>query len=132
MENARRWIVCSAGVLGFAGVVLGALGAHALKEALLLRSSLDTWHTAVLYQLVHSVAILALGRGLLTDGKIMIWVARCWIIGTALFCGSLYGLALGGPKILGPITPLGGIAFLTGWALVVIQSLKSPSTTPNA
>jgi uncharacterized membrane protein YgdD (TMEM256/DUF423 family) len=129
MENARRWIAFSAGVLGFAGVVLGALGAHALKETLTLRSSLDTWHTAVIYHLVHSVAILALGRGLLTDGKAMIWAARCWIVGIVLFCGSLYGLALAGPTILGPITPIGGLAFLIGWALIAITSLKSPNVS---
>ena len=129
MENARRWIAFSAGVLGLAGVVLGALGAHALKETLTLPSGLDTWRTAVLYQLVHSVAILALGRGLLIDGKAMIWVARCWIIGIVLFCGSLYGLALGGPTVLGPITPLGGLAFLIGWALIAVKSLKSPNVS---
>jgi len=129
MENARRWIVISAGVLGFFGVTLGAFGAHALKETLLLHSSLDTWRTAVLYQLVHSVAILALAGGLLTGGKTMIWVARLWIIGIILFCGSLYGLALGGPAVLGPLTPLGGLAFLIGWALVAIKSLKSTNVS---
>ncbi len=131
MENARRWIAFSAGVFGFAGVALGAFGAHALKETLILHSSLDTWRTAVLYQLVHSVAILALGRGLTTDGKAIIWVARCWIIGIVLFCGSLYGIALGGPTVLGPITPLGGLALLIGWALIAINSLKS-SNASNA
>lgn len=125
MENARRWIAFSSGVLGFVGVALGAFGAHALKETLLLHSSLDTWRTAVLYQLVHSVAILALAVGLPTDGKAMLWVARLWIIGIVLFCGSLYGLALGGPTALGPITPLGGLAFLIGWALIAVKSLKS-------
>jgi uncharacterized membrane protein YgdD (TMEM256/DUF423 family) len=132
MENAPRWIAFSAGVLGFVGVVLGALGAHALKVTLLSHSSVDTWHTAVLYHLVHSVAILAVGRGLFTDGKAMIWAAGCWIIGIILFCGSLYGLALGGPTMLGPITPLGGVAFLAGWAVVAVKSFKSPSNGANA
>jgi uncharacterized membrane protein YgdD (TMEM256/DUF423 family) len=130
MENARRWIGFGAGVLGFVGVALGAFGAHALKETLLLHSSVETWRTAVLYQLVHSVAILALSQGIAIDGKVMIWVARLWITGIILFCGSLYGLALGGPAILGPITPLGGLAFLIGWALIAIKSIKS-STGSN-
>jgi uncharacterized membrane protein YgdD (TMEM256/DUF423 family) len=53
-------------------------------------------------------------------------IGWCWITGVMLFSGSLYGLALGGPKILGPITPLGGIAFLVGWSWLAVRAWKRP------
>ena len=125
MKPFPRWVVISAGVLGFTGVALGAFGAHALKEALTARASLATWQTAVLYHLVHSVALLAVAGWPDATGKIL-WTARCWIAGVILFSGSLYWLSLGGPKFLGPITPLGGIAFLAGWICVGWNAVQTP------
>ena len=125
MNTAPRWIALAAGIFGFTGVALGAFGAHALKETLTARGSLDIWNKAVLYQLVHAVALLSISHWPLDNIKI-IWTARSWMIGVILFSGSLYGLALGGPKILGPITPLGGLAFLIGWLLIAITALRSP------
>ena len=125
MNNAPRWIALSAGIFGFTGVALGAFGAHALKETLTAHGSLSTWQTAVLYQLVHAVALLVIAGWPLDRSKI-IWAARSWMVGIILFSGSLYGLSLGGPKVLGPITPLGGLAFLIGWLFVAINALQSP------
>ncbi len=125
MNLATRWITLSAGVLGFVGVALGAFGAHALKETLIARSTLEVWQTAVLYHLVHTVALLAIGQQTALSTEATRWIARFWVAGIILFSGSLYLLSLGGPKLLGPITPLGGVAFLTGWALVVINAIKS-------
>jgi len=125
MNPASRWISISAGTFGFVGVALGAFGAHALKETLVARSGLDVWHTAVLYQLVHSVALLAVGRISSPFPRLDVWIARCWAAGIVCFSGSLYLLALGGPKFLGPITPLGGLAFLTGWFLVIWNGIKA-------
>ena len=51
--------------------------------------------------------------------------AKCWTIGTVLFSGSLYWLALGGPRWLGPVTPLGGVALMLGWLLVLIAAFRS-------
>lgn len=113
-----RWIIVSAGLLGFLGVALGAFGAHALKETLIAASTLSTWQTAVLYQLVHAVALLALGGYPLAAGPTGRRIAACWVAGVLLFSGSLYLLALGGPRWLGPVTPLGGLAFLAGWLLL--------------
>src|ERR1700712_4150220 len=115
MNTTPRWIAITAGILGFTGVALGAFGAHALKETLILHASLTTWQTAVLYHLIHSVALLALGRTAASESKAIVWIARCWTIGVIFFSGSLYWLALGGPTFVGPITPLGGLAFLVGW-----------------
>jgi len=120
MTSPSNWILAAAGVLGFLGVALGAFGAHALKPTLEAHGSLEAWRTAVLYQLVHAVALLALavGRGAL--GGSAGAAAGCWIAGIALFSGSLYWLALGGPRILGPVTPLGGLCLLAGWAVVAV------------
>lgn len=120
MNSATRPNLIAAGLLGFTGVALGAFGAHALKEILVTNGTTATWQTAVLYHLVHSVALVALPG--------WVWVGRCWIAGVLLFSGSLYWLALGGPRFLGPVTPLGGAAFLAGWALLGWHAFKSPKT----
>jgi len=125
MNTLPRWIALAAGLLGFTGVALGAFGAHALKETLTNRGTLPIWQTAVLYHLVHSGALFALAGWKAPAAKAA-WIARSWTAGIVCFSGSLYWLALGGPKLLGPITPLGGVAFLTGWFLVVLQAFQSP------
>ena len=119
MKPSARSHLIAAGLLGFTGVVLGASGAHGqLHDTLVAAGTLDTWRTAVLYQLIHAVALVAVPG--------WPWVGRSWMAGVVLFSGSLYWLALGGPKILGPITPLGGVALLLGWALLAWHAFKSP------
>jgi len=124
-----------AGIAGLTGVTLGAFGAHALKETLEAKGSLDIWKTAVLYQLIHAVA--SLGTNLFSqtrpsdDRTWMIRSSTCWLVGVGLFSGSLYLLALGGPKWLGPVTPLGGVFLLAGWTCLLIEAWKtSPITRP--
>ena len=110
----------AAAAFGATGVGMGAFGAHALKAQLTSRGTLATWKTAVLYQLVHSVALLALSVApkTLDSGS----TGSCWIIGTALFSGSLYGLAMGGPRLLGPVTPIGGLIMIGGWVALGFAS----------
>lgn len=116
------------GTLGCTGVILGAFGAHALKERLTSAGMVTTWDKAVLYQLFHTLAILAVGLAAAGFDPInKRWLSRAgisWSIGVLLFSGSLYGLALGGPRWLGPITPLGGLAMIAGWTFLVIASCK--------
>ena len=123
MPAAQHRIALAAGLLGFTGVVLGALGAHFLKADLVARGTLDVWNTALLFHLVHSVALVAL-TGWQSAGLPTRWIARCWTTGIILFSGSLYWLALGGPKFLGPVTPLGGLALMVGWLLVVWTAVR--------
>lgn len=123
MNRHLHWIPLAAGILGFTGVALGAFGAHALKETLTARGSVATWQTAVLYHLIHAVALLAL-VGVAGGWTNVRWIGVCWSVGVVLFSGSLYWLALGGPKILGPVTPLGGLAFLAGWLLVAWNAFR--------
>lgn len=118
MSAPARLLLLLAGLLGLLGVGLGAFGAHGLKGILESRGATGTWETAVLYHLVHTVALLALALGGDRAGLALGRVGACWVAGVVLFSGSLYVLALGGPRFLGPVTPLGGLAFLAGWALV--------------
>jgi uncharacterized membrane protein YgdD (TMEM256/DUF423 family) len=118
-----RLLQIFAGVSGLTGVALGAFGAHALNERLAAAGHLDTWKTAVQYQLLHAVGLLALAA--LTQGgssrprRTLVCAAYCWSGGIVLFSGSLYALSLGGPRWLGPVTPLGGLAFLAGWTWLI-------------
>ncbi len=115
-------LLFAAGLLGFSGVALGAFGAHGLKATLEAGQQLENWKTAVFYQLVHAVALLALA------GKAFPAVAKVgcyWIAGVIAFSGSLYWIALGGPvKVLWPVTPLGGLALLAGWAVLIVSSWR--------
>jgi len=98
-------------VLCFLAVALGAFGAHTLKATLLTHNSRDIWNTAVLYHFLHGLALVTLAYH---DGGRA--VSYLFLAGIFLFSGSLYALALTGANWLGPITPLGGLCFLAGWA----------------
>jgi uncharacterized membrane protein YgdD (TMEM256/DUF423 family) len=122
MSPNRLYLI--AGLLGVTGVILGALGAHALNPWLQQRQAVGLWQTAVLYHLIHTVALLALTGWRNSAGRLpplLAAAAFCWIGGVILFSGSLYGLALGAPRALGPITPAGGLALLAGWVLVMLS-----------
>ena len=121
IEERARSLLLVAALLGAAGVALGAFGAHGLRARLDARA-LEVWETAVRYHLVHAVALLALALSpyaaqLRTAG----WL---FAAGIALFSGSLYALALGGPRLLGPVTPLGGLALIAGWLWIARAALS--------
>jgi len=134
MDISRK-IGAGAGILGFVGVGLGAFGAHGLQSLLVERGMVDVWKTAVEYQLMHAVAMLALAAWTSAEagqtqgrqrmqGRLLGWAAGCWGVGVVLFSGSLYVLALGGPGWIGPITPMGGLTLLGGWALVSVAAAR--------
>ncbi len=132
---STRTLLLSAGLLGFAGVTLGALGAHGLHHELMVRQTADVWRTAVLYHLAHTVALLALTGTTTAAGgrlpRLAAAAAFCWIAGVVCFSGSLYALALGGSHLLGPITPLGGLLFLSGWCLVFVMGWRTATGKPS-
>lgn len=108
-----------ASVVGILGVIAGAFGAHVLKSRLMESGMLPTWNTAVLYHMLHAVALLAIGLyepQASDSAKWLKWSCLLWVVGIVLFSGSLYGLATVGPRFLGYITPIGGICFIAGWA----------------
>ena len=98
---------------------MGAFGAHALSERLDDRQ-LQVWSTAVNYQMFHAVALLALALWGSASGRSIQPAATLFALGVIAFSGSLYVLALGGPRWLGPITPLGGLCFLAGWGFLAL------------
>ncbi len=100
------------GVAGASAVLLGAFGAHALRDVLDARSN-ELWHTAVNYHVWHALALaLAVGLGRGRSGR---FAMIAFALGIVLFSGSLYALALGAPRWVGIITPFGGLAFISGW-----------------
>src|SRR5205085_938884 len=98
-------------VFCFLAVALGAFGAHALKATLVSHNSRDVWNTAVLYHFLHSLALVTLAY----HGSNRV-VCYFFVAGILLFSGSLYVLATTDAHWLGPITPVGGLCFLAGWA----------------
>ena len=105
-------------------VAAGAFGAHALR-ARLSPADLATFETGARYQMYHALALLAVA-----------WVAQQWpgtlprtagwlfVAGTVIFSGSLYTLVLSGQRWLGAVTPIGGVAFLAGWACLLAAALR--------
>jgi uncharacterized membrane protein YgdD (TMEM256/DUF423 family) len=98
------------------GVAAGAFGAHALRSRL-APDLLAVFETAVRYQLVHSLALLAAAWAVSRwPGRSAQCAGWCFVAGIVLFSGSLYVLALSGVRGFGAVTPVGGVAFMTGWA----------------
>lgn len=122
-----RALLFWAAISGFATVALGAFGAHALRD-ILASEMLTVWHTGVQYQGLHSLAVLLIGLlgiqwpdlpGVQRAGWLM-------LLGILLFSGSLYLLAVTGMRLLGTITPFGGVALLAGWATLAYTIYRAP------
>ena len=114
------WLAVGAAAM-LLGVVAGAFGAHGLASQLDARS-LQTFETAVRYHLIHGLGLLAVGA---VAGGSLGWLAGALMTaGIVLFSGSLYGLALGGPSWLGPVTPLGGLCLIAAWGCLLVALLR--------
>ncbi|MBO9538661.1 DUF423 domain-containing protein [Herbaspirillum sp.] len=122
--NERTLVV--AGALNmFIAVGCGAFGAHGLKK-MLSDEMLAIWHTAVTYQAMHALGMIAIALLLpRLGGALMHWAGNLMLAGIMLFSGSLYLLALTGTRVLGAITPIGGAAFLAAWLLVAWSACKA-------
>lgn len=121
-----RFFLIIAAVSGFFAVIIGAFAAHGLRQTLTAQA-LEVVKTGVQYQMYHALALLGVAlwlshkpeaQGLKAGGL-------AFILGSLLFSGSLYGLALGAPRWLGPITPLGGLCFLLGWLLLLVAAWRT-------
>jgi uncharacterized membrane protein YgdD (TMEM256/DUF423 family) len=100
-------------------VALGAFGAHGLR-AMVTPEMLAVFETGVRYQMYHALALLAVGLAFARlEGRTVAAAAWLFVAGTVLFSGSLYVLTLTGTRWWGAVTPLGGVAFLAGWALLL-------------
>lgn len=125
----NKQIVITASVFGILAVVFGAFGAHGLQAKISL-FELDIWKTAVQYQFYHVFALLFLSLIPSAKAKLLNWAYWCFTIGILLFSGSLYLLSTrnitGLPvAFLGPVTPIGGVFFIIGWASLLFSAIKS-------
>jgi len=117
-----RLFLSAAALTGFLAVMLGAFAAHALKGKL-DPYALGIFQTGVSYQMYHALALLAVAILLsFYQSQWLVWAGYAFIVGILLFCGSLYWLAFGAPRWVGPITPLGGLGLLIGWACLFIAA----------
>lgn len=111
----------AASISGFLSVALGAFGAHGLESRLAglvdQGKRLEWWRTAAHYQLVHALA-LGLVAIVMTRAPLARFAGYGFALGSCLFSGSLYAMALGAPRVLGAVTPLGGLCLLAGWAIL--------------
>ena len=120
---ARLWLFLAA-FFGFTGVALGAFAAHGLKKVL-SPSLLAVFQTATHYQMLHALALFGVALlALRGSSRLLSAAGAAFAVGVVLFSGSLYLLALTGVGSLGMITPLGGLAFLIGWALLGLKAWK--------
>jgi len=114
----NRTLLTVAGMLGLTAVMLGAFGAHGLRER--LGTLIEVYRTGVLYHLVHALAALAvaLAADRLRRPRLIVGLFG---VGVAIFSGTLYLLAITGMTWLGAITPIGGILLMAGWAALIAE-----------
>ncbi len=115
-------------VYGLLAVLLGAFGAHALKNKL-TPELLHSFETGVKYQMYHAIVLLVLGFNLGFDQPLDSAIANCFIFGILLFSYSIYALCLGAAKgeklrFLGPVTPIGGLLLVIGWILLLYKFIS--------
>ena len=121
-------LIVAGTLFGFLAVILGAFGAHALKEAL-DSSSLESFHTAVRYQMYHALVLIVIGGTNIWSESTKKWVFYLLVIGVILFSGSIYGLSTYeitsvNFKPIGFVTPIGGLLLILGWLILFINILK--------
>jgi uncharacterized membrane protein YgdD (TMEM256/DUF423 family) len=116
-------------LLGLLGVAAGAFGAHALRGAVSERD-LEIWQTGAHYQQLHAVLLVAIGlyaRATGASGRALAAASALLTLGVLVFAGTLYAMVLGGPRILGAVTPLGGVALMGGWSALIAHALTRRS-----
>ena len=118
-----QFFLAASAISGFLAVALGAFGAHALKQRL-SADMLAVYETAVQYHFYHTLALLAVAVLMVNGVQGLKLGGVLFLVGTVIFSGSLYALALSGVKILGAVTPIGGLCLLAGWACLAYVAIK--------
>jgi len=121
----NEFAIISGGLFGFSAILLGAFGAHLLKKKL-NTEQLQSFETGIKYQMYHAIVLLILGFQLNPKVSINNYIVYAFVIGIILFSFSIYGLVISSAnnkkiKLLGPITPLGGLFLALGWGLLVYK-----------
>ena len=113
-----------AGLLIAVGIVIGAMGAHALQRVLEPRQ-LESLHTAVNYQLFNALGLLVVGLLMRDDPSSALRVSTVLLIaGIACFSGGIYLMLAGAPRLLGLVTPVGGVLLIGGWLTFAVTMLR--------
>lgn len=123
-----KFFLIAGAVNALLSVAFGAFGAH-LLEGRVADKYLDTWQTAVQYQMFHSIGLMVvailMSSSLIGPLSSLNWAGYLMLAGIVIFSGSLYVLSLSGIGILGAITPIGGVAFIAAWLLVIVAAAKA-------
>lgn len=119
MNDKKLWLIISS-VSGFTAVSIGAFGAHGLRETL-TPQMLEVYKTGVLYQLIHSVVLLALTLNTVIKAKLP---SIFFLLGIIMFSFSLYIYSTSGIRLFAMITPIGGFCFLIGWLLIIYEAIR--------
>lgn len=116
-------------LFGMTAIIFGAFGAHALKK-IMTGEQLASFETGVKYQMYHALVLLMLSFNMNLDTTLEKYIVYCFILGTFLFSFSIYGLCISAAKgnkwkFLGPITPLGGLFLVVGWAMLLYSFIQN-------
>ncbi|MYE55130.1 MAG: DUF423 domain-containing protein [Chloroflexi bacterium] len=123
--NRTQLIIAIAAVFGLLAVIAGAAGTHALRDTL-DAGALRTFETAARFQMYHALALLAVGiLAMRWQTRILTVSASLFTLGTILFSGSLYILALTGIGIFGAIAPIGGVSLMAAWASLILAAFRA-------
>jgi len=121
-EALMVWILTGA-AWGFLGVGLGAFGAHGLRATPSSTQAIGWWQTATLYHLIHALALMAVGLVQLQGPRVAL-AGWAFLLGSLVFSGTLYAMALGAPRWLGAVTPVGGLGMMAGWLLLAWRAYR--------
>lgn len=125
----NKRLILTAAFFGALAVILGAFGAHSLKQ-IISATQLEIWQKGVEYQFYHTIALLYLSTFARHKNKLIAWSFTAFTLGIVLFSGSLYILAVrdaynfGFTSFVGAITPVGGLCFILGWVFLFLAALK--------
>lgn len=123
-----KFFLIAGAVNALLSVAFGAFGAHML-EGRVADKYLDTWQTAVQYQMFHSIGLIVvavlMSATFIGPLSSLSWAGYLMLAGIIIFSGSLYVLSLTGISVLGAITPIGGVAFIAGWVMLIIAAMKA-------
>lgn len=126
MREARGWSLPLAALSGGLAVIAGAFAAHAVRDP----TSKELLRTGASYQAIHALAAVLACLAADRLGRAAALAAWLFLAGALLFSGSLYALAFGAPRLVGAITPLGGLGFIAGWLLLAFAARPMPAKSP--
>lgn len=121
----NKFFIKAGSIAAMLGVALGAFGAHALRDFLIINQRTETYETAIKYLFYHAIAMISVGiLAKEFKGKTILNAGWAFLIGTIIFSGSLFVLIATDIKIMGAITPFGGVSFIVGWILLFLAVTK--------